>query len=36
MRPIIGVTSNYSDDEMRFEAQGLGAIGQEWSVIAND
>lgn len=36
MRPIIGVTSNYSDDDMRFVAQGLGARGQEWSVIAND
>lgn len=36
MKPIIGITSNYSDDDMRFAAQGLGARGQEWSVIAND
>lgn len=36
MKPIIGVTSNYTDDDKTFMEKGLGARGQEWSAIAND
>ena len=36
MKPLIGITSNFSSDDMTYVKQGLGAIGQEWSLIAND
>lgn len=36
MKPLIGITSNFSSDYMTYVKQGLGAIGQEWSLIAND
>lgn len=36
MKPIIGITSNFSSDDITYVKQGLGAIGQEWSLIAND
>ncbi|MDR7869707.1 MAG: gamma-glutamyl-gamma-aminobutyrate hydrolase family protein [Tissierellaceae bacterium] len=35
-KPLIGITSNFSSDDMTYVKQGLGAIGQEWSLIAND
>ena len=36
MKPLIGITSNFSSDYMTYVKQGMGAIGQEWSLIAND
>lgn len=36
MKPLIGITSNFLSDDMTYVKQGLGAIGQEWSLIAND
>lgn len=36
MKPLIGITSNFSSDGMEYVKLGLGAIGQEWSLIAND
>ena len=36
MKPLIGITSNFSSDDMTYVRQGLGAIGQEWSLVAND
>lgn len=36
MKPLIGITSNFSSDHMTYVKQGLGAIGQEWSLVAND
>lgn len=36
MKPLIGITSNFSSDDMTYVKQGLGAIGQQWSLIAND
>lgn len=35
-KPLIGITSNFSSDGMTYVKQGLGAIGQEWSLVAND
>ena len=35
-KPLIGITSNFSSDYMTYVKQGMGAIGQEWSLIAND
>ncbi len=36
MKPIIGISSNYIDDDLYFRDQGLGSYGQTWSAIAND
>lgn len=36
MKPLIGITANFSSDDMNYVKQGLGAIGQEWSLVAND
>lgn len=36
MKPIIGITSNFSNDDLYFVKQGLGAREQTWSMIAND
>lgn len=35
-KPLIGITSNFSSDDMTYVKQGLGAIGQKWSLVAND
>lgn len=35
-KPLIGITSNFSSDDITYVKQGLGAIGQRWSLIAND
>ena len=36
MRPIIGITSNYSYDDINPYKEGLGMPGQEWHTIADD
>lgn len=36
MKPLIGITCNFSSDDMTYVKQGIGAIGQTWSLIAND
>lgn len=36
MKPIIGITSNFSDDDKAFIELGIGGYGQEWSLLAND
>lgn len=36
MKPIIGITSNHSDDDQIFIEMGIGGFGQEYSIIAND
>lgn len=36
MKPVIGITSNYIDDDIYFFKQGLGALGQEYSAVAVD
>lgn len=36
MKPIIGITSNHSDNDQVFIDLGIGSYGQEWSIIAND
>lgn len=36
MKPIIGITSNYSYDDKAPMKQGIGAPGQEWQVLADD
>lgn len=36
MKPLIGITSNYSSEDKVYISQGIGATGQEWSLVAND
>lgn len=36
MRPIIGITCNYSYDDETPMKQGIGAPGQEWQLLADD
>lgn len=36
MKPLIGITANFSTDDMHYVKQGIGAIGQSWTLIAND
>lgn len=36
MKPIIGITGNFIDNDIFFMNQGLGAKGQEWTVLSND
>lgn len=36
MKPLIGITANFSSDDKTYVKQGLGANGQEWTLIAND
>lgn len=36
MKPIIGITSNYFTEDKLLMECGLGALEQNWSVIAND
>lgn len=36
MKPIIGITSNHMEDDKIFIKAGVGGLGQDWSVIAND
>lgn len=36
MKPLIGITSNSSTDDMTYVKQGIGAIGQSWTLVAND
>lgn len=35
-KPIIGITSNHVVDDKTFLGLGIGALEQDWSVIAND
>ena len=35
-KPVIGITSNFCDDDKYFMSLGLGALEQKYSVIAND
>ncbi len=36
MKPVIGITSNYVDDDVYFLNKGLGALGQDYSAVAVD
>lgn len=36
MKPLIGITSNFLDDDEFFMKQGMGGRDQLWSAIAND
>lgn len=36
MKPVIGILSNYSEDDDIGIKRGIGAVGQEWQVIADD
>lgn len=36
MKPLIGITSNFIDDDEFFMKQGMGSRGQLWSAVAND
>lgn len=36
MKPIIGITSNYVDDDVYFLNKGLGALGQDYCAVAVD
>lgn len=36
MKPIIGITANYSFDGSSEFAEGIGAKEQEWQLLADD
>lgn len=36
MKPLIGITSNFSSEDQVYKKQGLGANGQSWSLVPND
>ena len=36
MRPVIGITANYTDDGRPFRELGIGAPGQRWDLLPED
>ena len=36
MKPIIGITANYSTKDTFGISEGIGAINQEWQLLADD